>query len=66
MSDSRSTAHPDQEESAGGAAVEVGTGLPEFLTQDYSQYTQEDHDTWKHVVLASHGRAEGQRQRRST
>jgi phenylalanine-4-hydroxylase len=47
MSDSHSTAHPDQDESMGGAAVEVGTGLPEFLTQDYSKYTQEDHDTWK-------------------
>src|SRR4051812_3472372 len=47
MSDSHSTAHPDQEHSVGGAAVEVGNGLPEFLTQDYSQYTQEDHDIWK-------------------
>jgi phenylalanine-4-hydroxylase len=47
MSDSHSAAHPDQDESMGGAAVEVGNGLPEFLTQDYAKYTQEDHDTWK-------------------
>jgi hypothetical protein len=47
MSDSHSTSHRDHDESMGGAAVEVGTGLPEFLTQDYSKYTQEDHDTWK-------------------
>ena len=40
MKDSQSTA-------TGGAAVENGSGLPEFLTQDYSQYTQEDHDIWK-------------------
>ena len=47
MSDSHSAAHPDQDESMGGAAVEIGNGLPEFLTQDYEKYTQEDHDTWK-------------------
>jgi len=40
VKDSQSTA-------TGGAAVENGSGLPEFLTQDYSQYTQEDHDIWK-------------------
>ncbi|HMI57277.1 MAG TPA: hypothetical protein VK511_04475, partial [Gemmatimonadaceae bacterium] len=40
MKDSQSTA-------MGGAAVENGSGLPDFLTQDYSQYTQEDHDIWK-------------------
>ena len=40
MNDSQSTA-------TGGAAVEIGSGLPEFLTQDYTQYTQEDHDIWK-------------------
>ena len=40
MNDSQSTA-------TSGAAVEIGSGLPEFLTQDYSQYTQEDHDIWK-------------------
>jgi len=47
MSDSHSAAHPDQDESMGGAAVDIGNGLPEFLTQDYEKYTQEDHDTWK-------------------
>lgn len=45
MSDSHSTAQPD-EENAGGTAVDLGAGLPEFLMQDYSRYTQEDHDTW--------------------
>jgi phenylalanine-4-hydroxylase len=40
VSDSHSTA-------TGGTAVETGSGLPEFLTQDYSLYTQEDHDIWK-------------------
>ena len=47
MKDSNSTAHPDQEHSLGGVAVDAETGLPEFLTQDYSTYTQEDHDIWK-------------------
>jgi phenylalanine-4-hydroxylase len=40
VKDSQSTA-------TGGAAVENGSGLPDFLSQDYSQYTQEDHDIWK-------------------
>jgi len=47
MSDSHSTAQPDHEHSGGGTATDVGTGLPEFLTQDYPRYTREDHDTWK-------------------
>ena len=40
MSDSHSTA-------AGGVAVDADTGLPEFLTQDYSLYTAHDHETWR-------------------
>src|SRR5665213_3476926 len=47
MSDSHSTAQPDHEHAGGGTAMDVGSGLPEFLTQDYSLYAQEDHDTWK-------------------
>jgi phenylalanine-4-hydroxylase len=45
MSESRTSAQPARESGA-AAAVEAGTGLPDFLTQDYSRYTQEDHDTW--------------------
>lgn len=44
MSESRTSAQP--EPSGGGPALDAGTGLPEFLTQDYSLYTQEDHDIW--------------------
>lgn len=40
MKDSHST-------TMGGVAVDADTGLPEFLTQDYSLYTAEDHETWR-------------------
>ena len=40
MGDSHSTA-------MGGVAVDAGSGLPEFLTQDYSRYTAEDHESWR-------------------